>query len=91
MPPNGHSVFHSLCAMDERVLNKCPSTIETRPGLLLHGQMGLRIKVPTPIDDQHFGCPPPTDHGTMSLYVFEQGIKVILIQCYSSPIMDSCA
>ena len=42
MPPNGRSVFfRRLWAIDERVLNKCPSTMETTSGLLQHRQAGI--------------------------------------------------
>ena len=90
MPPNGRSVFfRRLWAIDESTSNKCPSTMETKPGLIQHRQVRSGIEALTLVDDQHFSRSPPIERRFTFPYAFDLFVEIGLTWRDCSPRMDS--
>ena len=90
MPPKGRSVFfRRLWAIDERVSNKWPSTMETSPVYSNIVKRESGIGVLTLVDDQHFSRPPPIKRGLTRPYTPDLFIEIVLAWRDSPPRMDS--
>ena len=90
IPPKGRSVFfRRLWAIDERVSNKWPSTMETSPVYSNIVKRESGIGVLTLVDDQHFSRFPSIQRRFTRPNALDLFIEIVLTRRDSSPRMDS--